>query len=136
MLVSGDSWVSLTEANSYFNTKYGASFWVPLSNIDKESLLITAKNFITNLGYTILDTETDKRVKNAQMETVQFIHSYYTQWLKRANLQSAGVKSFSVLSFSESLGEATLPIYISNNLQDWKTNQSTLIGVISRDLNE
>ena len=80
MIDSSNSWVTLDYANNYFRNKYGASFWESLSNTDKEKLLITAKNFILQMGYSIPDDSTEEEVKKAQCETVQWYYEFYEQW--------------------------------------------------------
>jgi len=135
MLGTNESWVTIIYADSYFNKKYGASFWALLSLEEKEQLAVTSKNFILSMGYNIADDNTTDNVKKAQCETIQFIFEYYEQWKKRANLTASGVTNFSVLNFSESLSGQTLPIYIKNLIADYFNNNSTQIGVIEREIN-
>ena len=102
MTVGTDSWVTLTEANTYLGNKFGAATWSPLSNSIKEQLLISAFMAIYySKEYTVSKTSTSEFVKSAQIETAWYIYNYNTESEKRGALQAQGVDSFSLSKFSE-----------------------------------
>jgi len=124
MTVGVDSWASLAEANTYFSSKWGASDWALLTILQREQLLVSAYMWIKSLpGVSIADSSTDIRVKRAQMETAWYLYKYSEEHNKHAAMSAQGVKSFTVLDFSETLsGNVQFPLSILGTLDDFLTN--------------
>jgi hypothetical protein len=123
IIVGTNSWVTIAEANDYIFWRYGASAWATLSDADKEALLRTAYNLLRmQSGYTISPTSTAQEVKNAQCETAWFWYQHGEEWDKRSALYAGGVRSFSVMSWSESLAAPDLPPFIKNMIKDFYTS--------------
>jgi len=117
LIVGTNSWVTLAEANAYLATRYGASAWAALPNATKEALLITAYNLLRlQTGYSLPAASTSALLKSAQCETAWFWYQHGDDWEKRAGLYAAGVRSFTVMSFTEDLAKPELPVYITNML--------------------
>lgn len=110
-------WVTIAEADTYFLTKWGASAWASLVNLQKEQLLSSAYNWIKSL-YSISDSSTDPKIKRAQYELAWYIYNFYDEHLKHQALNAQGVKSFSIMSFSETLTQAVFPPFIADMLPD------------------
>jgi hypothetical protein len=127
-------WVTITEANTYFVTKWGASAWASLNNLQKEQLLTSAYNWMKSL-YNISDSSTDVKIKRAQYELAWYIYNFYDEHVKHQAMNAQGVKSFSIMSFSETLVSAVFPPFISDMLPDDAIiNSGGKIVSVHRDL--
>jgi hypothetical protein len=134
MTVGIDSWVTLSEANNYFVNKWGASAWAPLIILQKEQLLISAYRWMKSIsGLSIADSSTDPKVKNAQIELSWYIYNFSEDHFKHQALDAQGVKSFSIMSYSETLQGAQFPQYILDTLDAFVTNSGGKIITVHRD---
>ena len=131
--VGTNSWVTVAEANTYLATKYGAGAWAALSVADKEALLITAYNLLRRQsGYNIDPASTNQNVKDAQCETAWFWYLHGEEWDKRSALYASGVRSFTVMSWTESLQTPTLPQFIKDLLTEFSTGGGNYLPRVSR----
>jgi len=113
--VGTNSWVTVAEADTYLATRYGASAWAGLSPADKTALLLTACSWLRlQAGFSIPITSTDTVVKAAQCEASWFWYLHGEEWDKRAALYASGVRSFTVMSWSESLSAPSLPEWLKS----------------------
>jgi hypothetical protein len=117
LVVGTNSWVTLTEANTYFSNKWNAGVWAGLTNTQKEQLLISAYNAIQACSdFSISPTSAAAKVKQAQCEMAWFIYKFEEESEHRQALYAQGVRQFSISSFSESLEESGLPANVKNLL--------------------
>lgn len=120
VIVGTNSWVTVAEADAYLDGKYGASAWAALPAGDKAALLITACNWLRRqTGFSIPITSTDPNVKAAQCEAAWFWYQHGEEWDKRAALYASGVRSFTVMSWSEDLSCPGLPQFIKDMVLDF-----------------
>ena len=137
MTVGVDTWVTLAVANTYFINKWGASAWASLVNLQKEQLLISAWRWMKSItGLLIPDSSTDDKVKRAQMELAWYLYNYYEDHFRHQALDAQGVKSFSIMNYSETLQGAQFPQYIIDTLDDFLTSTGGKIISVHRDLDE
>lgn len=110
MTVGTDTWVKLEQADAYFATRLGASFWGELGNAEKETLLVTAFYWLLHDGAFSLSPATDSHdVLIAQMEAAYFLHGNYLEYEQRAANIAGGVTSVSASKWSESYGKLSKP---------------------------
>lgn len=139
--VGTNSYISVTDANTYFGERYGGDAWTSLSSTLKEQALITATRKIDRLpirGRKYLDSEfqplafprdfdedgiVHERVKQACCEEAFALTK--TELQKRKELQQQGVKSFSLGKLSESYqgnsfsGNSLLSLEAIDLLNSW-----------------
>lgn len=110
MTVGTDSWVTTEQADAYFQTRLGASWWAALSSPEKETLLVTAFNWLLYDGTFELSVSTDSQdVRVAQMEAAYFLHDHQAEYEGRAANLAGGVTSVSASKWSESYGTLQKP---------------------------
>jgi len=134
-----NSWVTITEAKSYFDEKWGANSWNDgtLNEIQQSQLLISAYRWINQqFNLSIPAASSAQTVKNAQMEAAWFIYSYWTEYEKIRSLSAAGVTQFRVSSFSESLSDVKFPEFILKMLSDFLVNDGGYFPRLKRDLSD
>lgn len=139
LTVGTNSWVTVADADAYFLTKWGATaIWAALSEAQKESLLISAYNWIQQQSkFSIAASETAEIVKQAQYETAWFMYNYYAEYQKRNALYSSGVRDFKIDSFEEELEKPVFPLEISDMLHDYiSSSAGGVFPRISRDLSQ
>lgn len=97
LVVGTNSWITVNEADTYFSTRLGISTtWSALSDLDKESALITAFNWLHyDQTFNVPVSATAQGVKNAQAEAALFLLRYQETYEKRESLIASGVTSFS-----------------------------------------
>ncbi len=132
--VGTNSWVTIAEADIYFESRYGASAWAGLSTANKTSLLITAYNWINSqIQFTIAASATAAVVKNAQCESAWYIYSYWTEHEDRRALYTQGVREFDISKFSEKLELPEFPAWISDMLDGYLTDAGGTFPLYNRD---
>lgn len=110
MDVGTDTWVTLEQANSYFATRFGASAWSALDDATKETLLVSAFNWIFfDADFETSRSSTDENLRVAQLEAAWFLHNYQTEYEGRAANIAGGVTSVSATKWSESYGALKKP---------------------------
>ena len=136
IIVGADTYISVSDADTYFSKRYNGELWAELTTGDKERLLTTATHKIDRLNlkgqkkvytqtlsfprvYAVrdnyshingfnIDTVPDN-VKYAVCEEALAMTN--TEILKRKELQDQGVTSFSLGSLSESYqGRSSNPL--------------------------
>jgi hypothetical protein len=133
LVLNVNSWVTVSQANTYFADKWGASAWAILTNAQKEQLLISAYRWIKSLSALTISTVTDL-LKQAQYETAWYLYKYDAEHNKRSALHNQGVTSFTVLEFSEDLKGAKFPDYIMEYLKAYITGGTAQIVTVTREL--
>lgn len=134
MTLNVDTWVTISEANSYLNTKWGAQSWASLSQSDKEKLLISAFRWINSLSdYSIAATCTEAKVKYAQIECAWIIYTAWDDYQKRQDLYQSGVRSFNFDGWQESLVKPDLPFLVKELLSGFVTGSGGRIIEMKRD---
>ena len=138
LTVGTNSWVTVAEADTYFSTEWGAAAtWAALETAQKESLLISAFNFIQRQGkFSISVDNTADIVKQAQYLTAWFLYNYYADYQKRNALYSAGVRDFKIDSFEEKLERPQFPLEIADMLKDYITGAGGTFPRVSRTLSD
>jgi len=132
--VGVNSWCTIAFADDYFDSKYGAAAWSPLTDAQKTTLLIHAYNWINqqpSLGISPADTSTI--VKQAQCETAWYIYKFFASHEKRRALFIQGVTKFKISQFSEDLQGAGFPLFISGMLDDYLTEIGGTFPVVERE---
>ena len=130
-----NSWVTITEANEYFEDKYNASaIWMALTNTQKGQLLITAFRWLMQQAdYSLSKTDTSENIKAAQCEAAWFIYNFNDEMEKRRALYAQGVRNFRISEFSESLEEQQLPVNIAGLLEDYLSGLGGSLVTIDRE---
>lgn len=138
VVVGVNSWVTIAQADDYFAAKYGADAWATLTVLQKTQLLLSAVRWILSQNtFDIAMTSTAALVKYAQCEAAWFIYRWFGEYEKRRALISSGVKSFTILDFSESLSDAVqFPAFLSDILADYSTVASSQFVNIHRDVED
>lgn len=135
--VGTNSWVTLAEANTYFETRYNASGWASISDVNKISLLITACNWIRSQSeFSIALTVTADIIKQGQYETAWYIYNWYDDHEKRRALKSQGVKDFTISRFSESLEASDFPFFLKKYFFDYVANLGGVFATVERELDD
>jgi hypothetical protein len=115
IVVGTDSWISLADADTFFNSHIGSSAWEALSDADKEKYLKTAYRWIYyDSAFSVPATSTETAVKYGQCEAALFLINYYSEYDKRDALSAMGVKSFDYGKRSEELTEVQKPASVIN----------------------
>lgn len=115
IVVGTNSWVTLTEAETYFSTRISTTQWDALSDADKESYLITAYNWIYyDSAFEVPASSSETAVKNGQCEAALFLVKYYDEHEKRDALIASGVEKFKYGKREEELGEIKKPRSVVN----------------------
>jgi len=110
MTLYTDTWVTLAQANTYFATRLGASWWAPLTDAEKEALLVTAFNWLLYDGSFDLSPTTDSAdVRIAQLEAAYFLHAYQPEYEQRSAAIAGGVTGVTSSKWSESYGSLQKP---------------------------
>jgi hypothetical protein len=131
--VGVNSWVTIAEADEYFNDIWDGSYWSSLSLANKKKLLITSNKWILSAGYSIPLTSTEQKVKDAQCELSTEVYKSYEEYKKRNTLYGAGVRSFNFNGWSEKLKKGELPVRIQNLLEDFASNSNNKFFDLTRD---
>lgn len=137
VVVGVNSWVTIAEADAYFEAKWGAAKWASLTLTQKAQLLISACRWIrqqSTLSVTL--SSTAELVKNAQLEAAWFIYQWFDEYEKRRALTSSGVRSWKALDASETLAAVEFPAFLSDMLSDFIVEAGGLIVSASRDLED
>jgi hypothetical protein len=135
LTVGTNSWVTLSEANTYLADKFNADAWSSLSDSTKEKTLISAFWWIFNYpGVSIPKTSTAEKVKNAQIELAWWMYNYGLEYEKREALIAGGVTEFRLSKWMEKLSEQDLPKRILNILDDELVNLGGYFPTFDRDL--
>lgn len=132
-LVGTNSWITIADANIYFNDIWDGSFWSSRSILEKQRLLITACKWILSSGYSISMTSTSQKVKDAQCELAKEVYNTYNEYKKRQTLYASGVRSFNFNGWSESLARQELPLAVQDLLEDFATGQGGKFFELKRD---
>lgn len=131
--VGVNSWVTIAEADEYFNDIWDGPFWSSLSLADKKKLLITSNKWILSAGYKIPPTSTATKVKDAQCELAKEVYNSYEEYTKKNTLHGSGVRSFNFNGWSEKLAKSELPANVGNLLEDFASNSNNKFFDLSRD---
>lgn len=97
IVVGINSFVTQTEADTYFTTRWGSAAWTELSESEKDQALVTAYNQLVNAGLFSLPEEATTPVKIGQMEQALFIAVHGSDMLARSGLIAQGVESSQVV---------------------------------------
>jgi hypothetical protein len=135
LTVGVNSWVTVAEADTYFESKFGAGVWSTLTSDVKKQLLITAYTWIqSQTTFSISPSATATKVKVAQCEAAWFIYNNWTSYEKRRTLISSGVKSFDIGNYSEDLSNSDFPKFISDILIDFVARLGGTFPTVNRDI--
>ena len=99
LIIGTNSWVTINEADSYFESRLGASLhWN--SATEKETALITAYNQLKNnseYSFPISIEQITDNMKKAQCEQALFLIEFNSGIERRKSLQAQGVISSGVI---------------------------------------
>jgi hypothetical protein len=133
--VGTNSWVTIAEADTYLEGKFGADAWNSLSDTIKTQCLISAFRWIFNYPFfNIPASSTSEKVKSAQIELAWWIYQYYTSYEERGALISGGVEEFTLSKWKETLGEQDMPKVVLDFLDDELEGKGGYFPTVSRDL--
>ena len=130
LVVGQNSWVTISEADSYLTTRMVAEDWFDLNDIanpgetSKSSLLVTAFHWLMNSSELDLSSSlTDDFIKNAQIESALFLLEHYNELNARRAAMYTGVENFKLSEKSEKLNISNLqiPNYIMGKLSIYNT---------------
>ena len=131
-------WVTEAEAETYFETRLGASeFWA--NSTDKPSALLTAYTqlraiYSTFRGYIIPTTATDN-MKTAQFEQALFL--LVDNPLRRQSLQAQGVVVAGILKETYKYGPTVAIAFTAANLMEQESRTSgAKAATLTRDEDE
>jgi hypothetical protein len=133
LTVGSNTYVTLSEADSYLEGKLGAGDWFTLTSDNQKQCLISSYRWLRRLGLPA--SSTSDNVKSAQIELAWWLYRYYEEHEDREALYANGVRQFKLSKWSENLSESDVPQFIKDLIGD-------LIGVggyfptFSRELNE
>jgi hypothetical protein len=121
LTVGANSWVTLSEANSYFDGSFLAyDGWNALTDSVKERLLISAYRWINQQSIlSIPAASTSQKVKDAQCEAAWYLYSYGDEGAKRESLIAQGVTEFKLVDWQEKLAAYNFPESIKDLLGDF-----------------
>lgn len=113
--VGTNSWVTLAEANTYFESHIGSSPWNALTDANKEKYLITAYRWIFyDSAFPVPAASTETAVKYGQSEAALFLINYYTEYDKHDALNAMGITEFQYSKRREDLVEVKKPASVIN----------------------
>lgn len=134
LTVGVNSWVTVAEADSYFEAKYGAAGWTAFTADEKKQLLISAFRWIRSQTiFSIPASSTAQTVKDAQCEAAWFIYKYWTGLEDRRALYASGVRDFEISKFSETLEAQEFPAFIKDLLDGFTVSEGGAFPVVDRD---
>ncbi len=135
LVVGTNSWATVAEANTYFTTSYGRSDWAGFTDTVKETLLITAFNWINQQSqFSIAASNTTDIVKQAQYEAAWYWYKYHANTEDRRALFYQGVREFEISKFREELEAPMFPDFIGEILEDYLSNVGGQIVTVTREL--
>ncbi len=129
LVVGQNSWVTVTEGNTYLTDRIDASNWFDLGDTgdpgaaSKTTLLVSSFHWL--MGAPSLDlsaTLTGDNVKNAQIEGALFLLKYSKELEAKRAFLSFGGRTFRLSKRWESfdLNALTIPIHIIGMLQEYE----------------
>ena len=135
LIVGQNSWVTISEADSYLTIRISATNWFDLNDsanpgeVSKTTLLVTAFFWLMNspqLGLT--SSLTDDSIKNAQIEAALFLLEHYDALNERRAAMFTGVEDFKLSKRSEKLNIENLqiPDFIIGTLGLYITENTTV----------
>ena len=133
--VGTNSWVTLAEADLYFEGKYQASTaWAALTDSVKNQLLVSAYRWIQQQAlFSISASSTAQIVKDAQCEAAWYLYSYGDEDEKRRALISQGVTEFELNEWREELSKYEFPGFLSDMLDDYYTGKGARLVTFERE---
>ena len=138
IVVGTNSWVTETEANTYFEARVTASdYWVNLATINKPAL-ITAYKWLNAGKYTFPVTST-QNMKDAQCEMALFLIQHQPDLDLRMGLQVQGVIQAGVVKEryrEDNTIELPMPPIVQTLLQEYSTDRPVYLVNIERNEEE
>jgi len=121
--VGVNSWVTIADADAYFEARYNTTAWAGLTNANKCTLLRHSYAWIQQQRqFNISANSVLEVVNQAQFEAAWYIYNYFSSHEKRRALYTQGVRNFRVSDFSEKLEMPEFPAWIADMLDDFLTN--------------
>ena len=133
--VGTNSWVTLAEADLYFEGKYQASTaWAALTDSVKNQLLVSAYRWIQQQAlFSISASSTAQIVKDAQCEAAWYLYSYGDEDENRRALSGQGVTEFELNEWREKLSKYEFPGFLSDMLDDYYTGKGARLVTFERE---
>jgi len=117
LIVGQNSWVTISEADSYLTIRMSAEDWFDLSDsadpgeVSKTTLLVTAFRWLMNSPQLSLTSSLiDDSIKNAQIEAALFLLEHYNELNERRAAMFTGVEEFGLSKRKEKLNIENLQI--------------------------
>jgi hypothetical protein len=113
--VGTDSWVTLAEADTYFESRIQTDPWDALSDANKEKYLKTAYRWIYyDSAFPVPASSSETAVKYGQCEAAFFLITYYDTMDKHAALIASGVTHFKYGKREEDITDVKKPQVVIN----------------------
>lgn len=136
LTVGTNSWVTLTQANTYLDEKPGASAWATTIESEKSRYLISAYRWINRLTNYSISSVTNK-LRYAQIELAWYLYGNSGTHEKHEALNAQGIKDFDLSKFSESLtGITSLPAPVKDLLEDYDIGSGGYLPELEREVDE
>jgi len=116
LTIGTNSWISLSDAETFFSEHIGAAPWDALADdATKEKYLISAYRWVaTDPMFDVPAASDSQNVKYGQCEAALFLINHYEEYQKRDAMQAAGITKFNYSEWHEYLGELTKPRSVVN----------------------
>lgn len=138
IVVGTNSWVTETEANTYFEARVtAADYWVNSATINKPAL-ITAYKWLKAGKYTFPTTAT-QNMKDAQCEYALFLIQHQPDLDLRMGLQAQGVVQAGVVKEryrEDNSIELPVPVIVQTLLQAYDTDRPVYLVNLERNEEE
>lgn len=133
--VGTNSWVTLAEADLYFEGKYQASAaWSALTDSVKKQLLVSAYRWIQQqVLFTISASSTAEIVKQSQCEAAWYLYSFGEEDEKRRALSGQGVTEFELDNWREKISGYDFPGFLKDMLDDYYDGRGARLVTFERE---
>jgi hypothetical protein len=123
LTIGTNTWISLEDANTYFDTRLNSDEWDESSSETKVKALVTAFNKISNADFDLPD-EATTAMEQAQCEMALFLLLHQADMDTRMGLQAQGVKSAGIVQESYGDNVSGFPKVVEDLLKSVKKSSA------------
>jgi len=133
--VGTNSWITEAEADSYFESRLGASDWWVDGGPDSVPAIITAYQWLSNSKRFSFPTTATQSIKDAQCEMALFLLQHRADIDLRLGLQAQGVVSAGIVKerYDLSFNGIPVPATVLALIDDYNGEHNFYIGDLERD---